>query len=185
MPAQDETSKIQHYHVRPLAHDELPAYHALRLRGLELHPEAFGESAEHFRAVSVDDLSRRLRESEQRGGFILVAYDSKRQLVGTIALAISDGEKMCHRGIIWGMFVAPEARGAGVARTLVRECVSRATTIPTLELLHLAVVTTNTAAFELYTSAGFAVYGTEPNALKVGSNRFDEYLMVKFLRDSK
>jgi|GEM_PF-3325863 len=49
--------------------------------------------------------------------------------------------------------------------------------------IHLAVVTSNYSALGLYKSLGFEIYGEDPNALKVGEMRYDEYLMVRFLRE--
>jgi ribosomal protein S18 acetylase RimI-like enzyme len=49
---------------------------------------------------------------------------------------------------------------------------------PELEQITLAVVTTNEAARSLYRSLGFATYGVEPRALKVGERYLDEDLMT-------
>jgi ribosomal protein S18 acetylase RimI-like enzyme len=63
------------------------------------------------------------------------------------------------------------------------ECLLRAGRISGLEQVHLAVVTSNETAVNLYIALGFRTYGTDPGALKVGTALFDEYLMVKELRD--
>ncbi len=44
--------------------------------------------------------------------------------------------------------------------------------------LHLTCVTSNLGAVALYQKHGFKIYGTEPNALKIGDTFFDEYLMT-------
>ena len=51
-----------------------------------------------------------------------------------------------------------------------------------MEQLELSVVTTSLAARRLYHSLGFVVYGTEPRALKLGEQYWDEDLMVLDLR---
>ncbi|HEY7358830.1 MAG TPA: GNAT family N-acetyltransferase, partial [Ktedonobacterales bacterium] len=63
-------------------------------------------------------------------------------------------------------------------KALVAEAIAQARTIPGLEQLLLAVVTTNTAARRLYQSLGFEVYGTEPRAMKQGDQYWDEELMI-------
>jgi len=170
------------YAIRPLRPEDIERYRRLRLQGLEEHPDAFGETAEHFKGVTSESLVARLKSSENLGGFILVAEDCEQRFVGTVGLAVTDFEKTAHRAILWGMYILPEARGAGLARLLVEECLIRAKACPRLELVLLSVVTSNQAAFNLYKLSGFEVYGTDPSVLKIGNRYFDEYLMVKSLR---
>ena len=170
------------YAIRPLRPEAIERYRHLRLQGLEEHPDAFGETAEHFKSVTSEALVERLKSSEKLGGFILVAEDPERQFVGTVGLGVTDSEKTAHRSILWGMYIRPDARGTGLGRRLVEECLLRAKACHRLELVLLSVVTTNQAAFNLYKSSGFEVYGTDPAVLKIGNRYFDEYLMVKSLR---
>lgn len=170
------------YEIRPIGPEDIERYRHLRLQGLKEHPDAFGETPEHFTSVASEALVERLKVSEKLGGFILVAQNHEQKFVGTVGLAVTDSEKTAHRAILWGMYILPEARGAGLARFLVEECLIRAKACPRLELVLLSVVTSNQAAFNLYKSSGFEVYGTDPSALKIGNRYFDEYLMVKSLR---
>jgi ribosomal protein S18 acetylase RimI-like enzyme len=166
------------YAIESLCPGDIEKYRALRRHGLELHPEAFGETAAHFSGVASAQIVSRLQSAERRGGFILVAKDSADEFVGTVGLAVPEAEKMAHRASLWGMFVEPRARGAGLGRQLVEECLGRARAVPSLKLVTLAVVTTNEAALQLYRTVGFRVYGTDPAVLKVGERFYDEYLMV-------
>jgi len=50
-----------------------------------------------------------------------------------------------------------------------------------LEQILLAVATGQTAAIQLYRKFGFEVFGTEPRALKLGSEYIDEIHMVLML----
>jgi ribosomal protein S18 acetylase RimI-like enzyme len=81
-----------------------------------------------------------------------------------------------HKGFIWGMYVRPEARGAGVGRALLQAAIAHAT--GRVEQLKLDVVADNAAALALYRAAGFIAYGTEPRALKLGEIYLDEVLMA-------
>jgi len=87
-----------------------------------------------------------------------------------------DREKMRHRGDIWGVYVAPDARGTGVGRRVMEHILEHART--RVLQVHLAVTATNAAAVALYDRLGFVRYGTEPRALKVNGRYLDEHLMV-------
>ena len=176
-------AKVRHT-IRSITEQDVVAYHALRLAGLEEYPEAFGETVEHFKKVSTAQTVERLKASESRGGFILGAFSNEGILHGVVGLAREDGEKMEHRARIWGMYVGPSARKMGVGKSLMKECLEKAGQISGLEQVHLCVVTSNKAAVKLYTSLGFESYGTDPRVLKVDGQVFDEYLMVKMLRNN-
>ena len=75
------------------------------------------------------------------------------------------------------MYVAPEMRGEGLARSLMSALISRASVLPDLEQLVLEVVTTNEAAQRLYSSLGFVPYGLERRALRIGNRYLDEELL--------
>jgi ribosomal protein S18 acetylase RimI-like enzyme len=84
--------------------------------------------------------------------------------------------KLRHKGVLWGMYVRPEARGTGLAAALVQQVVAHAQTL--VEQVCLTVVASNVAARRLYSAAGFEEYGLERRGLKVGSEYYDEVLMV-------
>jgi len=97
-------------------------------------------------------------------------------LVGLAGLHVHDGIKHRHKGVLWGMYVRPDARGTGLAAALVQQVIVHARTV--VESLCLTVVASNAAARRLYGSAGFKEYGLEQRALKVGSQYYDEVLMA-------
>jgi ribosomal protein S18 acetylase RimI-like enzyme len=74
------------------------------------------------------------------------------------------------------MYVRPEARGTGLAAALVQQVVAHARTL--VEQVCLTVVASNVAARRLYGAAGFEEYGLERRGLKVGSDYYDQILMV-------
>ncbi|HLJ82356.1 MAG TPA: GNAT family N-acetyltransferase, partial [Ktedonobacterales bacterium] len=79
------------------------------------------------------------------------------------------------------MYVALEARGQGLARTLLSEVIRRARELPSLEQITLSVVSDNAPACNLYLSAGFEVFGTERHATKDGDRYLDEDHMILWL----
>ena len=161
--------------VRKLTEDDLDAVWMLRLRALMDNPEAFGSTYEETLARGKAWMLQRLRGKEDET-FYLGAFEES--LIGIVAYYREDGIKIRHKGFVVSMYVLPESRGLGAGRALMQELIARARQIEGLEQLHLAVVTTNQAAYRLYRSLGFEVYGTEPRALKLGKQYWDEHLMV-------
>lgn len=89
------------------------------------------------------------------------------------------GEKLRHKGVIWGVYVRHEARRQGLARRLIEAVLAHAGT--QVELVQLTVTVANDPARALYRSLGFVDYGLEERALKFADRYVDEALMVKFL----
>jgi len=165
--------------VRRLIEDDLDSVRALRLRALRDNPEAFGSTYEETLARGNEWMRQRLRSKEDET-FYLGAFEESR-LVGMVGYYREDIIKTRHKGYVVSMFVVPESRGLGAGKALLQALIARARQIEGLQQLHLAVVTTNQAAYQLYRSLGFEAYGTEPRALKSGEQYWDEYLMVLHL----
>ena len=164
-----------HLDIRALTEDNIEDFQHLRLRGLKEYPDSFGLSSE-----TVADKLRRAAGSQD--DFTLGAYLDG-ELVGMVGLyRDSGGEKMRHKGHVWGMYVPSKRQGQGIGRTLMRELLARAALLPGLEQVHLAVVTRQEPARGLYASLGFETYGVEPNSLIIDGERLDEAHMVYFLR---
>ena len=77
--------------------------------------------------------------------------------------------------MLWGVYVHPDARRLGAATAVLQAAIAHARTC--VLQLHLSVTTTG-SALGLYRKLGFAIYGTEPRALRVGDRYLDEHLMV-------
>lgn len=80
------------------------------------------------------------------------------------------------------MYVTPAGRHKGVGRALLSFLIEQARQDSSLEQILLAVATCQHPAIRLYTDLGFEIYGTEPNALKIGSTYVDEAYMMLRLR---
>lgn len=176
MPPKQQTASI-----RKLKADDASEYQALRLRALREHPEAFSSSWEREREIPLSAIAKQLREStESPDHFILGAHAGDR-LAGMVGLYREPGDKQHHKGVIWGMYVAPEARGMGVGRMLLREAIRLAREMDGLEQIKLGVVTSNAEARTLYSSMGFESYGLETNSLYVNGEYYDEEFMALWL----
>ena len=75
-------------------------------------------------------------------------------------------------------------RRKGVARALLAALLQRVKQDSSLEQIQLAVAAGQNAAARLYREFGFETYGTEPNALKVGTKYIDEDHMFLRIEES-
>ena len=98
------------------------------------------------------------------GGFIDGA------LVGTAGYARNTPAKEAHKGLVWGMYLRPSARGGGLAGALLDTVIAYAR--GKVEQLTLIVVSDNMPAVRLYESRGFVRWGLEPQALKLADGRY-------------
>jgi RimJ/RimL family protein N-acetyltransferase len=161
--------------IRRLTEADAPAAWPLRLRALREDPEAFGSAYEEVKDRPLEVAAHQLAASDDV--FTLGAFEGD-TLVGTVTFVREADQKTRHKGLIVGMYTAPEARGRGIGRALLMEAIARCRALPGLVQLELAVVTENAAARALYRSVGFEPYGCEPRALRVGGRYLDEDLMV-------
>lgn len=167
--------------MRRLTDADASQYRQIRLRMLREHPEAFASAYEEYLDQTDESIAAYLRDQlSAPDNFVLGAFEDQR-LIGTIGLYREQGIKTRHKGLIWGVYTAPEARGRRVARRLMEAVVQQARAVDGLELLHLAVATDNLPARRLYESLGFVVWGLERHALKIGDAYVDEAHMVLWL----
>jgi ribosomal protein S18 acetylase RimI-like enzyme len=171
--------------IRELTDDDVGVYWPLRLRALREESQAFGSSYDEAKDRPLSQVAEQFRDTAQGGGCTLGAFTDG-QLVGMVTLVRNSGAKICHVGNIFGMYVAPEARGQHAGRLLLEAAIARARAADGLEQLHLAVVTSQAPAHALYHALGFRVYGRLPHALKLPDGRYcDEDLMLLMLREGQ
>jgi GNAT superfamily N-acetyltransferase len=154
--------------IRRFGPHEWPAYRALRLRSLADAPEAFGSTLALETAWRPELWMARLSAAGVSGRDCPLVAES----------AEADGAML---GLLWAkcdaddagivnlfqMWVAPEARGRGVAAALLDEALAWARTRHA-RLVQLGVVVDNSAAVQLYTRAGFRNVGA-PAPIRPGS----------------
>jgi ribosomal protein S18 acetylase RimI-like enzyme len=164
--------------IRILAADDAAAYQALRLRGLRESPAAFGSTYENEAGIPLPEIAERLARGAGGEDVTFGAFDDGGgALVGLAGLRRGTSLKTRHRAGVWGMYVAPEARGGGVGRALMDALVAHARTLEGVERLTLGVEATNAAARALYHALGFVTCGVEPQAYKLGGEYWDSEMM--------
>lgn len=156
--------------IRRLTSEDAVAYREIRLAGLRDCPEAFGSTFGRENAQPLAWFCDRLHASQVFGAF------SSTALLGIAGLAIREGEKERHKGLLWGMYVRPDIRNAGVGRQLVEAVIDYAR--DHVEVIQLSVVKGNERARRLYAGLGFVEYGIEKNSLKQDGRYYDEILMA-------
>jgi len=161
--------------VAILASKDAAAFRQLRLDGLERHPEAFAASYEEEAALPLAEIARRLAEAPVLGAFV----DGR--LAGMAGLRIPGPAKKRHKGVLWGVYVCPDVRRAGLGTALVGAVIAQAR--GRVEQLHTTVVVDNAQARRLYRKLGFRPYGLEPRALEVAERYYDQELLALMLED--
>jgi cyclohexyl-isocyanide hydratase len=134
---------------------------------------------ERFRISPGDEEKAAFPTEDRADSFTLGAY-----LDGVLAGVVSfqregrDREKLRHKGLLFRMYVSPEARGNGIAQALIGEVVARAIRLGDIERINLTVIAENAGAKRLYERAGFTTFATETDAIKWKGRSFTENQMV-------
>lgn len=171
--------------IRALHRKDATEYRLLRLDALERYPASFATSRAEWVKMSLKQIEEMVCPGD--GSIVLGAFHAERSfgelMIGIGGLKRQDKEKYRHKAMIWGMYVDPEWRGQGVARSLMEGLIDHARAQSELQLILLTVTEGNAAAQALYERLGFRVYGVEPKAIDPGDGVYrDEVLMALDLR---
>ena len=146
---------------------------AFRANGLASEPHAFRYAPEDDVALSAPAWRARLRND------VVVAAKMEDAWLGIGGLARLTGSRLRHKGLIWGMYVVPDARGTGAANGIMTALVSHAH--DGIRQLQLTVMADNARARVFYERHGFKTYAIEPASVRRGATYADEALMWRHL----
>jgi ribosomal protein S18 acetylase RimI-like enzyme len=152
-------------------------FQRLRLQALQESPAAFCSSYVQEVDTPVAELAQRLKPVAD-WSWVLGAFEKHGTLAGMVGFRRERGPKLAHKATLWGMYVAPQARGRGVGLHLMKELLARAGAIEGLRQVKLSVNPAQQAALRLYASLGFRAYGRESDSLFIDGRYFDEEYMV-------
>lgn len=166
--------------LRYLTADDAGEWLRLRLEALQGDPEAFSASFEEYQSLGLEEVGKRLG-FEAKDAFVVGAFEDG-QLQGCAGFYRDKGLKTRHKGRVWGVYVTPERRGAGVGKKMLQMRLERGAAMDGIQQILLSVAATQVAALRLYRSVGFVSFGCEPRALKIGERFIDEEYMVLRVR---
>jgi GNAT superfamily N-acetyltransferase len=109
--------------ICPIRAEDAAAYRELRLEALRTHPEAFGADYEESQARPIERWQQQVRDDAGSDMSIIYVAEAGGALVGMIGIYRDSGAKMWHRATIWGVYLRPAWRGAGVIDALIAACI--------------------------------------------------------------
>lgn len=166
--------------IRELGVSDVAGYRELGLQWLRDSPASFGSSYEEEAPRTAKDIEQQFRERLFPTNAIFGVFDGPK-LVGLVGIRLADAKKRAHKTHLWGMYVDADYQRCGIGSRLVERAITFARDIPGAQRVELGVETTNIAATRLYERFGFTTWGTEPQALRVGHQYYDEHFMTKEL----
>lgn len=153
--------------LRLLLPSDAPQYRSFRLSNLRLYPSLFRADAAEEALKPLATSERRLKPSPLNRW--MGAFDHGGTLIGAVGFRREPGAKRQHIGQIIGLSVAPDWQGKGIATALMLDVIDYARGLDGLHQLQLTVTIPNPAAEQLYDRLGFKVFGTEEDALVIGT----------------
>ena len=133
--------------IRRLTPTDAAPLRQLRLDALRETPEAFGSSYEEEHTLTLDDI-RAWVATDIENAMFGVFIDGA--LAGMTGVGRQHRLKMRHKAQIWSVYVAPAARGRGLARRLMLAAIDHAGGMRGVRQLQLSVTAGNLAARALY-----------------------------------
>ena len=151
-------------------------YRTIRLEALKNEPDNYGSTFEEESILAKLPFEGHI-ESESPIHIVYGAFDGD-DLIGITAYFRESRMKLRHRGKVTQVYIAPEYRGRGLAKQLVKAVVEDAFAQDGLGILTLEVVATNVAAIRTYESLGFVQYGLMERYFKTDNGYTDQRYMV-------
>ena len=157
-----------------LGPEEVEGFLAYRSAALTADPDSFRFAVGDDEALGLEAWKARLATDY----VVMVRKDGR--WIGVGGLTRLAGAKLAHKGLIWGMHVAPEERGSGAARLIMIALIEHAR--GRIRQLQLTVMADNARAIALYSRFGFKRYAVEPESVcRRGHEYASEALMWRLV----
>ena len=150
---------------------ELPRwreYREIRLDALQTDPQAFLSTYARESAWPEEKWISRLQETYGSGSWMLFAQNREQKLLGMIGGYRDADDLKTHRVQVWGVYVKPEHRGKGIAKSLMVGLLDKFALEPDIEEVILEVNTDQKSAQKLYERFDFTVTKTYRSGLGDG-----------------
>jgi|SRR3989338_661223 len=173
MESMEKLDSTEYVRLTP---DDWQKLRDLRIQAVTEQPKAFGNTPQEELSRTEEMWRDRL---EKKTYLFAQEGDS---LVGMVSVVPELAEKTKHIANIYSMYVVPESRGKGTARTLLTRAIEEAKVLhPEIVKLELNVAVTQLEALQLYESLGFERAGYLRKELFVDGEFIDEIQMEKFV----
>lgn len=157
--------------IRRLTEEDVDIFRAMRLEALRIEPAAYASTAADWEKLSADEWRARMIPNNVFAAFWNGAP------VGIMGLVRQGSSKMAHRATLIMVYVRAEARGTGIARTLL-ETVKSFAADNGIRQIELAVSAENTVAVSFYKRAGFSQIGRVPGGILHEGREIDDIMMA-------
>ncbi len=169
--------------VAPLKSSDAMRYRTLMLEAYESASDALTSTADERAGEAEMFWVKRI--ADPTGISVAFGAFEGQELIGTVALEFSTKPKTKHKALVIGMFVKPQARGRGAGGALLQAAVQHARSRDEILLLTLTATEGNEPAINLYRTAGFEVFCTEPLAILTPSGYKAKVYMWLPLTDAR
>jgi ribosomal protein S18 acetylase RimI-like enzyme len=145
-------------------------------RFLALREVSLTQESDNFRTSALDNSSLGFdywQDRIERDHVVAIEVTGVLKALGGLSRIV--GEKMDHKGLIWGMYVHPDLRGSGAADLIMNALIAAGQ--EHLRQLILTLAADNASAQRFYQRHGFELYGVEPDAIRRGDGFVAEALM--------
>lgn len=159
--------------IRRLSSEHINEFMAMRAHALTREPERFRVSAHDDAQMGLPYWENRLNTDRVYG-----VYDQE-ILIGVGGLSRFVGEKLRHKGLIWGMYIAESARGTNASNLLMTALIDGGKGYVTH--LQLTLMADNSRAQKYYERHGFMIYAREPGSVMTPTGPADEALMWRLV----
>ncbi|MES2682574.1 MAG: GNAT family N-acetyltransferase [Pseudomonadota bacterium] len=162
--------------LRRLTLADAAEYRELMIEAHASAPEAFTTSLAERRALPLAWWQQRLSAQSDAPEAVFGALQAG-SLVAAAGLRREARERARHKAILFGLFVRAAARGQGLGEALVHAVLDHARSQQGVLQVQLTVTEGNATAIRLYERCGFASYGVEPMAVRLGEQYLDKRLL--------